>query len=144
MSCESDTAAMLRAASQKVTPQRILILSCVRHAAGHITASQILEQVRAAHPYIDASTVYRTLATAKERRLVSETNLGSGDNLFEWIGDRDRHHHLICRACGSVSSLDEAHLDVLAKALAKQTGFKADLDHIAIFGLCRECAAATP
>ena len=132
---------MLRAAGQKVTPQRMLILGCVRHAGGHITAPQILEQVRLSYPYIDASTVYRTLASAKELRLVSETVLGSGgDTLFEWIGAHP-HHHVICRRCGNVSELDERHLEALSKGLQRETGFRADLDHIAIFGVCRECAS---
>ena len=138
MSCETDTVTVLRAAGQKVTPQRLLILGSVRHARGHITASQILEEVRMAHPYMDASTVYRTLASAKELRLVSETNLGSGDNLFEWIGG-NHHHHLICRICGGVSSIDHQHFDDLAATLQAETGFRPDLDHIAIFGYCRDC-----
>jgi Fur family ferric uptake transcriptional regulator len=138
VSCETDTVAVLRAAGQKITPQRLLILGSVRHAGGHITASQVLEEVRQAHPYIDASTVYRTLAAAKELRLISETNLGAGDNLFEWIGG-NHHHHLICRICGSVSSLDHHHFDALAATLEAETGFQPDLDHIAIFGFCREC-----
>jgi Fur family ferric uptake transcriptional regulator len=141
MSCEQDTAAMLRSSGQKVTPQRMLILGCVRHARGHVTAAQILEEVRRSYPYIDASTVYRTLASAKELRLVSETNLGSGENLFEWAG-AERHHHLICRSCGQVGSLDQRHLDTLVATLRRDTGFQADLDHIAIFGLCRDCAGA--
>ena len=141
MSCEKDTADLLRSAGQKVTPQRLLILGCLRHAGGHVTAGQILNEARRSYPYVDASTVYRTLAAAKELRLVSETNLGAGDNLFEWLGG-DRHHHLICRACGQVSSLEERHLDALTSTLRQETGFQADLDHIAIFGLCRACSEA--
>jgi Fur family ferric uptake transcriptional regulator len=141
VSCEKDTADLLRAAGQKVTPQRLLILTCLRHAGGHVTAGQILTEARRTYPYIDASTVYRTLASAKELRLVSETNLGAGDNLFEWLGG-SRHHHLICRSCGQVSSLEETHLNALAMSLQRETGFQADLEHIAIFGLCRACAEA--
>ncbi|HLF80075.1 MAG TPA: Fur family transcriptional regulator [Dehalococcoidia bacterium] len=140
MSCEQDTAALLRAAGQKVTPQRMLILGCVRHARGHMTATQILEEVRKSYPYIDASTVYRTLSSAKELRLVSETNLGAGDNLFEWAGT-DRHHHLICRRCGQDTTLEERHVDALVTTLERETGFHADLDH-AIFGLCPDCGTA--
>jgi Fur family ferric uptake transcriptional regulator len=139
MSCEIDTASILRAAGQKVTPQRLIILSALRHAGGHVTAAQILEVARKAYPYVDASTVYRTLSAAREMRLVSETNMGSGDTLFEWLGAH-RHHHLICRRCGQVASLDEEHLDVLATTLARETGFQADLDHIAIFGTCAACS----
>lgn len=138
MSCETETAIALRGAGQKVTPQRMLILSTVRHASDHLSASQILEDVRRSYPYIDASTVYRTLAAAKELRLVTETDMGSGDNQFEWIG-KERHHHLICRSCGEVTSLDNSYLDGLASALLEQHRFQADLDHFAIFGLCRNC-----
>jgi Fur family ferric uptake transcriptional regulator len=141
MSCEKDTADLLRQAGQKVTPQRLLILCCLRHAGGHVTAGQILTEARRTYPYIDASTVYRTLAAAREMRLVSETNLGAGDNLFEWLG-ASRHHHLICRSCGQVSALEETHLNALARSLQRETGFHADLDHIAIFGLCRSCNEA--
>jgi Fur family ferric uptake transcriptional regulator len=138
MSCESDTASLLRSAGQKVTPQRMLILTALRHSHGHVSASEILAQVRATYPFVDASTVYRTLAAGKELRLVSETNLGSGDNLFEWIGT-EPHHHLICRSCGQVGVLDEKHISTLAGALAEETGFEADLDHLALFGTCRTC-----
>jgi Fur family transcriptional regulator, ferric uptake regulator len=140
MSCELDTASVLRAAGQKVTPQRLIILSALRHAGGHVTAAQLLEASRTAYPYIDASTVYRTLAAARDLRLISETNMGGGETLYEWLGS-DRHHHLICRRCGQVESLDEAHLNVLSTALERETGFRADLDHIAIFGTCAACSA---
>jgi Fur family ferric uptake transcriptional regulator len=138
MSNEPDIAALLRSAGQKVTPQRMLILTALRDSRGHVTASQILEKVRASYPYVDASTVYRTLAAAKELRLVSETNLGSGDNLFEWVGT-ERHHHLICRVCGNVSLLEERYVEGLAATLERETGFDADLDHLALFGTCAGC-----
>jgi len=140
MSCEPDTASILRSSRQKLTPQRLLILSCARHAQGHITAPRIIELVRASYPYVDASTVYRTLSSAKELGLISETRIGGGDSLFEWIGS-NRHHHLACRVCGSVSSLEEHHLDEVKATLKRVTGFEADLDHIAIHGVCKDCAA---
>lgn len=138
MSCESETAVALRDAGQKVTPQRMLILCTVRHADSHITASEVIEEVRKAYPYVDPSTVYRTLSSATELGLVSETDMGSGDNEFEWIG-KNRHHHLICKACGSVRSLDNSYLDGLATALYEELGFEADLGHFAIFGICADC-----
>lgn len=138
MSCETEMAVTLRGAGQKVTPQRMLILSTVRHASRHVTASQILETVRESYPYLDASTVYRTLASARELGLVNELNAGQGDTEFEWAGG-ERHHHLVCRSCGSVSSLDYGYLDGLATALLDDLGFQADLTHFAISGTCRDC-----
>jgi Fur family ferric uptake transcriptional regulator len=138
VSCEPETAAVLRDAGQKVTPQRMLILSCVRHAHEHLTASEILDQVRASYPYVDASTVYRTLASARDLRLVNETRMGSGEVEFEWVG-RERHHHLICRACDGVTSLDSKYLDVVAQSILRDLGFRANMDHFAIFGICMSC-----
>ena len=138
MSCEPETAVVLRDAGQKITPQRMLILSTLRHADEHVTATTVLEDVRRSYPYVDASTVYRTLNSAAQLGLVSETDMGAGDTQFEWVG-KDRHHHLICRSCGGVNSLDNRYLDSLATALYDELGFRADLGHFAIFGLCRDC-----
>ncbi|HEV8574008.1 MAG TPA: transcriptional repressor [Dehalococcoidia bacterium] len=138
MSCETETAVVLRDAGQKITPQRMLILSTLRHAAEHLTAPVILDTVRGSYPYVDASTVYRTLGSAAQLGLVSETDMGAGDTQFEWIG-KDRHHHLICRSCGGVSALDNSYLDGLATVLHDEVGFQADLGHFAIFGLCQDC-----
>jgi Fur family ferric uptake transcriptional regulator len=116
----------------------MMILSSLRHAPGHLTASDIFEQVRTAYPYVDISTVYRTLAVLKEMRLISETHMGGADAAFEWVAP-DRHHHLICRRCDHVEQLDHHYLEDLGKQLARDIGFRADLDHFAIFGLCAEC-----
>ena len=140
MSCEKDTAVILREAGQKVTPQRVIVLCAVRHAGAHVTAPRIIDDLQEAHPYIDASTVYRTLASASDLGLVSETDMGAGDTEFEWVGV-NRHHHLICRACGGVESLDNSYLDSLATLLYEEQGFQADLGHFAIFGVCKECRA---
>ena len=138
MSCEPETAVALRGAGAKVTPQRMLILSSVRHARQHISATDVIDEVRRAYPYVDPSTVYRTLSSATELGLVSQTDMGGGEIEFEWIG-KDRHHHLICRACGGVTSLDNSYLDSVATALYDDLGFQADLGHFAIFGLCQAC-----
>jgi Fur family ferric uptake transcriptional regulator len=141
MSCEKETALVIREAGQKVTPQRVLVLCAVRHAGEHVTATQIIDSLRDDHPYIDVSTVYRTLASASDLALVSETDMGAKESEYEWIG-KDRHHHLICRACGDVTSLDNTYLDGLATLLYEEQAFQADLGHFAIFGLCRHCQGA--
>jgi Fur family ferric uptake transcriptional regulator len=138
MSCENETAVALRDAGAKVTPQRMLVLSILRHADHHVIASAVIDDVRRSYPYIDASTVYRTLSSAAELGLVSETKMGGGETQYEWIG-KDRHHHLICRVCETVTSLDNSYLDGLAAGLHDELGFQADLGHFAIFGVCRAC-----
>ena len=137
MSCESEIVDLLREAGQRPTPQRLMILSILRHREGHLTAAEILAEVKKEYPYVDTSTVYRTMNALKELHVVSETDMGSGEYSYEWSAEH--HHHLICRQCGAEMSLDSTYLDRIAKRLLKDYGFSAEMDHFAIFGLCRDC-----
>lgn len=138
MTCESETLTVLRQSGHKMTPQRMMIVSSLRHAGGHLTAANIFERVKAEYPYVDISTVYRTLSVLKDMRLISETHMGGGDATFEWVA-AERHHHLICRTCNSVTELDHAHLEKMGAQILEDVGFRADIDHFAIFGMCAEC-----
>ncbi len=138
MSCESHTIDALRESGHKMTPQRMMILTSLRHAKGHMSAAAIYDEVKAAYPYVDISTVYRTLTVLKDMRLISETHMGGGDATFEWVAT-ERHHHLICRKCDQVTQIDHKYLDDLGVGIATATGFRADMDHFAIFGLCADC-----
>lgn len=137
MSCEQESATVLRRVEMKLTPQRLMVLTALRHASGHLSAADVFEQVRTAYPYVDISTVYRTLNALKQMRLVTETDMGAGDLAYEWA--RERHHHLICSGCDSVTELDHLYLQRLGADLLATHGFAADLDHFAIFGRCAAC-----
>ncbi|MGI8550032.1 MAG: Fur family transcriptional regulator [Dehalococcoidia bacterium] len=140
MSREDEAVAILRQSGHKLTPQRLMVVSALRQAEGHMSASQILEQVQRAYPYVDISTVYRTMAMLKELRLVTETDMGGGELSYEWSTGRP-HHHLICQRCGAVQELNHSALDTLAQQLLADYGFQASIDHFAIFGSCRTCSA---
>jgi Fur family ferric uptake transcriptional regulator len=141
MSCESETVGILRGSGHKMTPQRMMVLTSLRHADKHLSAAQIFERVKAAYPYVDISTVYRTLTVLKDLRLISETHMGGGDATFEWVNS-EPHHHIICRSCHSVVELDHTYLTRFGEALRRDLGFEAEIDHFAVFGLCAQCATA--
>jgi Fur family transcriptional regulator, ferric uptake regulator len=141
MSCEAESAEILRASGHKLTPQRLSVVTALRHAEGHRSAAQVLEEVQRTYPFVDISTVYRTMSVLKDLHLISETDMGAGELAYEWSAD-DPHHHLICRNCGTVQQLDPQALDRLAQTLEGDYGFRADIEHIAIFGLCQRCQAS--
>ena len=144
MSCQTETVQLLRDRGHKATPQRFMILSALRHADGHLTAGDIFEKVRVDYPYVDVSTVYRTLGVLKQLGLVCETNMGRGETAYEWTESQGRHHHLICRDCDGVAPLDDRLLDELGAQIQADAGFKPDIDHFAIFGKCAGCQEKLP
>lgn len=129
----------LREVGYRLTPQRVLIVSIIHGAEGHISAEAIHEEVVKQYPYVDISTVYRTLHILKKLRLVTETDLGGGRVEYE-LTQRAQHHHLVCRRCGHTFPMDDELMQPLRARLLEKHGFQADMEHFAIFGVCQRCA----
>ena len=106
----------------------------------HISAEEIYAQVLAKYPYANISTIYRTLELLKELGLVTEITLGDGCVRYH-PSEKGHHHHLVCQKCGKTIDLPEAELISLEGALSRDYKFKANLRHLAIFGLCADCQA---
>ncbi len=132
----AELAERLRAAGQRVTCQRLVILEALEPGA-HLSADDVYARVESSLPAVNRSTVYRTLELFRDIGLVSETDLGGGVRQFELLDER--HHHLICRACGDLIEIDDDLVAPLRTALRDRYGFVAGIDHLAIFGLCDFC-----
>ena len=132
-----ELAARLRDAGQRVTAQRLVMLEALRPGE-HLSADEVFARVEPQLPGVCRSTVYRTIELFRDLGLVSETDLGGGVRQFEPIDDR--HHHLVCRACGDQLALDDALVEPLRAAIRERHGFAAEIDHLAVFGLCAHCA----
>ncbi len=122
----------------RLTPQRMMILEAIEGADSHISAEEIYTRILARYPYMNISTVYRTLELLKELGLVTETDLGDGRVRYHSMR-KGRHHHLVCQQCGAIIDLDESVLAPLKEALLREYKFSADLRHLAIFGRCSSC-----
>lgn len=135
-----DFTVQLRALGYRLTPQRLLILDAVRRADDHVTPEQVYQTVHQQNPAISRATIYRTLDFLCEMRLVTAMHWG-GQTYYEIAGETP-HHHLVCRTCGAMEELDPILLDTLIEAVAKKHRFTVDMDHVALFGLCRQCRAS--
>ena len=122
----------------RLTPQRMMILDAIADSGGHVSAEEIHERVRAAYPYLDISTVYRTLDLLKTLHLVSETDMGRGHAQYELLS-KGLHHHLICTECGKILDVDNSFLDPLRSAIDEEYDFHAEIEHLAVFGMCGDC-----
>jgi Fur family ferric uptake transcriptional regulator len=131
----------LRQEGYRLTPQRMMILGIINDSVSHISAEEIHKKVCERYPFVNISTIYRTLNLLKKLRVISETDLGEGYVRYELL-ERERHHHMICRRCGETFAFEDEFLKPLQLRLLNKYGFAADLDHFAIFGLCQRCRLA--
>ena len=135
---DGDLISQLSEQGYRLTPQRMLVLSAIANSDHHISAEEIYAQVVAKYPYVNISTVYRTLDLLKRLDMVTETDLGGGRVRYHPV-DKGHHHHLVCQECGAIIDLDESVLSSLQNQLLREYKFSADLRHLAIFGRCANC-----
>jgi Fur family transcriptional regulator, ferric uptake regulator len=113
----SEVIEVLRTHGLRMTPQRRAIVAEIMRTQGHISPTVLARRVQGEMPGVNASTIYRTLATLEEVGVLAHAHLESGAEYHR--AEEAGHVHLTCSNCG----------------------FQPDLTHFAISGLCADCAA---
>ncbi|MBX3083971.1 MAG: transcriptional repressor [Anaerolineae bacterium] len=130
----------IKANGERVTLQRRIVIEAMCNLTGHVTIQNIRTYIQHEYKEQDLSdtTIYRILQWLKQVQLVAETDIGADAAVYQLL--THPHHHLICLSCGGVTELEDAQFDLLRQELNNKYGFKARIDHLAIFGQCRHCA----
>ena len=129
--------ARLRAAGGRVTGPRQAVVTALVEADGHVTADDLAAAVQAAHPEVHLSTVYRTLDALERLGVVDHVHLGHGRAVYH-LGD-ERHQHLVCEVCGTVTEVPDAVFSSLARRIRQDYGFRIRPEHFAVLGQCEAC-----
>jgi Fur family ferric uptake transcriptional regulator len=124
----------------RMTPQRQAIVSEVMRVKGHISAPAIAGRVLARMPGVTPSTIYRTLDVLERVGIISHSHLETGAE-YHHAGESG-HVHLTCSRCGDEDDLSLDEAESLERLVMKHKGFRPDLTHFAISGLCRNCQQA--
>jgi Fur family transcriptional regulator, ferric uptake regulator len=138
---ETPLAEVLRSRGLRLTAQRQLVLEAV-HELGHATPDQVHTKVSEVAAGVNITTVYRTLELLEELGLVTHAHLSHGAPTFHAVVE-EQHVHLVCRKCQAIEEVPSEMLDQLAEMLGKERGFDLDVGHVALFGECAGCAAAS-
>jgi Fur family ferric uptake transcriptional regulator len=133
MSCLS----ILKEKGLKLTPQRRLIADILHEAEAHLTAEDIIAEVRNKMPGVNKSTIYRTLELLEQTGCVFKSE--TGDRFIYHHAEEGHHHHLTCLKCGKTIDCSENLFLPVEKSLADRYGFKVNFRHMVIEGLCENC-----
>lgn len=137
-----DPGEVLRRHGLRMTEQRRRVLGALTQRS-HLTPDAIAALVAGdGGPELPPSTIYRTLEALEEVGLVEHTHLDHRAPTYHRAGWHG-HLHLRCRGCGRVVEVDPTVAEPLVERLRAETGFTADLTHMAIHGHCATCATDT-
>ena len=137
----SDPANLFREHGLQVTAQRLAVLRAVS-GRPHCRADEVAENVRAEIGAISRQAVYDALGMLVEKGLIRRIQPAGSPALHE---DRvaDKHHHVICRACGKTVDVDCTLGETHCTTAAADSGYQIDEAEVIYWGTCPECLAET-
>jgi len=104
------------------------------------SAQEIHDGIVAAGGTVGVASVYRTLDTLTDLRLVQRVDVGDGIARFEPFGGHDEHHHhLVCDDCGRVEPFTDAPLEQALARAAGRLGYALDQHEVVLRGTCGSC-----
>jgi len=107
----ADIATRLRAAGIPVTLQRLAIAGLLFREPIHITAEQLLKQVKGSVPETSRATVYNTLKLFVEKGLIKELVVQPERVVFD--SNTHPHHHLYDAETGELTDLPAEAMQVV-------------------------------
>jgi len=131
----------LRARGLRWTPQRRALIEVLLRSDGHVTGAELVDRCRAADPTTVPSTVYRTLDVLEELGVVRHAHGVDGREEFHVFPATD-HGHLYCTNCHGAWEVGPDEAGPLLDAIERSRGFRVQLSHLSIAGVCRDCAGA--
>jgi Fur family transcriptional regulator, ferric uptake regulator len=106
-----------------------------------LSAQEIFDGLRSARRPVGIASVYRTLETLADLRLVKRVEAGDGVARFEAADPAgDHHHHLVCRDCGKVEAFTDPTLERAIGRVAGGLGYEVDEHEVVLTGACADCS----
>lgn len=131
---------IIRQNGERLTVQRKMVVQALTHTNTHMTINAVSAHIQHYHQghVIPDPTIYRILQWLKDLGVVSQTDMSDDGIVYEVIGAAP-HHHLVCLHCGKTTDLEDSLFDDLRQTLLQKHGFRARIDHMAIYGYCETC-----
>lgn len=133
-----DIIGRLKEKGVKLTPQRQEVIRVLLEGE-HMSADDILRQVKERYAGVSFDTIYRTLNLFKELKLVNELDFMDGCRRYEINHEGQHHHHLVCLKCGRAQELPFCPADCLARVQIHSPEFKICGHMFKIYGYCQSC-----
>ena len=125
----------------KQTRQRELILKTFLDSKRHVTSEELYQSVRADHPNVGYTTVYRTMKLLVEAGLATERNFDDGITRYEI--EQEHHDHMVCIKCGKIQEFESEMIEDTQNRIAKEHGFQIMRHRHELYGHCAACQELT-
>lgn len=116
-----------------MTSYEQFIFNIVSTSSGHLTAEQVLNELRNQYPSVSRATVYNNLNKLCKANLIRKVSIEGSPDRFDRT---EKHDHLVCQECGQLA---DAYFADLTQMLHNQIGEAFLAYDLKVFYICPEC-----
>jgi Fur family transcriptional regulator, stress-responsive regulator len=127
----------LRERGLRVTRPRLAVLEILAEG-GHLEVDEITTQVRARLDSVSTQAVYDVLGALARAGLARRIEPAGSPARYE-ARTGDNHHHVVCRACGTITDIDCAVGQAPCLDPNSAVGYEIDEAEVTFWGLCPSC-----
>ena len=127
------------------TKQKDIVINYLKENIDkHLTAEQILIDLKKEHEDISQATIYRILANLVNdgivRKYIAADNKCSCYQYVDNVNKCNMHYHLICDMCGAVTHFENDEIEKIKEKVLKENQFDLNLQKVILYGKCKNCA----
>lgn len=109
----------------------------------HLTAEEILMNIKRENKDISQATVYRILGQLVDsnsvRKYIGADNKKACYQYVDSVNKCNMHYHLICDMCGKTIHFESEEIQKLKINILKEKNFDINLQKVVFYGKCSEC-----
>jgi Fur family ferric uptake transcriptional regulator len=98
-----------------------------------------MELMGAGHS-VSLATVYRNLQVLESDGVVDSMRTEGAETIYRVCGQKEHHHHLVCRSCGASTIVQKPDFERWAESVASDAGFTETTHNLEFIGLCPACS----
>lgn len=132
----------LQHANLKVTQPRIKILTIFETMRDqHLSAEEVLTQLKHQGDNVGIATVYRVLAQFEVAGILQRLQLGRDHSVYE-LDDGKPHDHIICIKCHKITEFRDPVIQQRQRSIIEiEQGGKIVDHHSVVYIVCKDCSA---
>jgi Fe2+ or Zn2+ uptake regulation protein len=129
---------LLHDAGLKATPARLRVLNIMSLKHKLINIKELHKKT----PCVNIVTLYRIMDIFLQKGIVRQVYVGGRGQFFE-LTALPHHHHIVCKQCGVIETIDECELLHMIEDIEKNSKkFQKISEHtFELFGLCEKCSS---
>ena len=136
---------LLRSRGLRRMPSRIAVLAVLEPFDGHLSVAEIHQRILDTPPVggqpPDVATVYRTVTTLVEQRVLHALAVEGGVTTYGLAGTP--HHHAVCTECGTIIEVPATRLSAALEHAIEGSSFTlSEQAGLTLHGLCPDCQAS--